>query len=59
MSHNVRKHTFRHVPKEDSNQPAHTRSLNSFHGPHEETFHPWLSEMHPVKIVIGLHKCVG
>ena len=27
--------------------------------PHEETLHPWLSKMHPVKIPIRLHKCTG
>ena len=25
----------------------------------EETLHPWLSEMHPVKILVRLHKCAN
>ena len=27
--------------------------------PHEETLHPWLSKMHPVKILIRLRECAG
>ena len=26
---------------------------------HEETLHPWLFQMHPVKILMRLHKCAG
>ena len=27
--------------------------------PHEETMHPWISKLHPAKILIRLHKCAG
>ena len=37
---------------EDSNQHMHPRSLISLPCPHEEPTHPWLSKMHPVKILI-------
>ena len=47
------------APNEDSNQPAHPRSLISLRWPHEETMHPWLSKMHPVKILIRLYECTG
>ena len=45
------------TPNEDPNQSAHLRSLNSLRCPHEETLHPWLSKMRPVKILIRLHEC--
>ena len=38
----------------DSNQPAHWKSDQICHCPHEENFHPWLSKMHLVKILIRL-----
>ena len=34
-------------------------SLISHHCPNEETLHPWLSRMHPLKILIKLFKCTG
>ena len=40
----------------DANQPATTRSLVSFHTPHEDTLHPWLSNMSPLK---SLSDCVN
>ena len=40
-------------PNEDSNQTAHSHSLVSLRCPHEVTLTPWLSEMHPVKILIA------
>ena len=44
MNQNVRKRTLWHVPNKDSNQTKH-----------EETLHPWLSKMRPVKILIRLY----
>ena len=38
------------APNEDSNQPAHPRSLISLRCPDEETLHPLLSKIRPVKI---------
>ena len=35
------------------------QSYQSLHCQHEETLHPWLSKMHPVKILFRLHKCAG
>ena len=46
-------------PNGDANQPAHPRSLVSLRCPHEETLHPWLSKMRPVKILIRLRECAG
>ena len=43
----------------DWNQPGHPSSLISLHCSHEETLHPWLSKMHPGKILIRLFKCAG
>ena len=45
------------APNEGSNQPAHPHSLISLHYPLEKTFHPCLSEMWPVKILIKLREC--
>ena len=39
---------------EDSNQPARSCSFISLRCPHQETVHPWLSKMRPVKILISL-----
>ena len=47
------------APKEDSDQPANTRSLISLCCPHEETLHPWLSKIRPVKVLIRLRECAG
>ena len=47
------------APNDDSNQPAHSRSLISLRCPHEETLHPWLSKMRPVKTLIRLRECAG
>ena len=38
---------------------ASAQSDQSFHCPHEETLHSWLSKMRPVKILIRLRKCAG
>ena len=35
------------------------QSDSSFWCPHEETLHPWLSKMHPVKILIRPCECAG
>ena len=42
-----------------STEPAHLHNLISHHCPHEETLHPWLSKMRPVKILIRLRECAG
>ena len=47
------------APNEDSNQPVHPRSLISLRCSHEESLHPWISEMRPVKILIRLRECSG
>ena len=39
---------------EDSNQPVHPQSDQTALSRHEETLHPWLSKMRPVKIQIRL-----
>ena len=39
----------------DSNQPAPRRSLIRVFCQHEETLHPWQSNICPVKILIRLH----
>ena len=36
---------------------ASAQSDQSLHYPHEETLHPWLSKMCPVKILIRLREC--
>ena len=59
MSRNVRKRTCRRAPNEDSNQPAHPRSLISFFIARMKNLHPWLSKMCPVKILIRLRECAG
>ena len=42
-----------HLPcTQHSNQPVHPYSLLSLCCLHEETFHPWLFKMYPVKILI-------
>ena len=41
----------------DSNQPAYQRRLFRIRYPGEETWHPWLSKMCPVKILIRLCEC--
>ena len=53
MGDKVRKHTFRHAPNKDSNQPVCPHSLLSLCCLHEESLHPWLSKM---KILVRLHK---
>ena len=40
-----------HVWSLYSNQPSHHCSLISLRCPHEDTLHPWISKMHPVKIL--------
>ena len=40
------------VSSKDSDQPVHPCSLFRVCCPHEETLHPWLSQMLPVKILI-------
>ena len=47
------------TPNEDFNQPAHSHSLIGVFSLHEETLHPWLSKMHPVKILIRRRECAG
>ena len=47
------------VPNGDSNQLAIPRSLTNLRCPHEETFYPWLSKMHQVKIKIRLRERAG
>ena len=39
--------------------PDHLQSDQCLHCPHEQTMHPWLSKMSPVKILIRLFKCAG
>ena len=41
-------------PNEDLNQPTLPRILISLRRPHEGTLGPWLSKMHPVKILFKL-----
>ena len=36
---------------------ASAQSDQSLRCPHDESLYPWLSKMHPVKIVIRLRKC--
>ena len=38
---------------------ASAQSDQSLHCPHEDTFHPWLPEMRPEKILIWLRECEG
>ena len=59
MTRKEGKHTSGHGRhNKDSDQPAHPYSLiNNLRCPHEETLHPWLSEMRPVKILIRLREC--
>ena len=38
---------------------ASVQSDQSLRCPHEETLHPWLSKMRPVKILIRLRECAG
>ena len=38
---------------------ASTQSDQSLRCPHEETLHPWLSKICPVKILIRLRECAG
>ena len=45
--------------QEDSNQPAHQPNQISFHCLHDETLHPWLFKMHPLKIMIRPCKSTG
>ena len=46
------------APNEDLNQPAQPHSLISLRCPRDETMHPWLSKMCPVKSLIRLRDCV-
>ena len=48
MSRSVRKCTFWHVHNSDQ----------SLCCPHEKILHPWLSRMHPVKILIRMHRLI-
>ena len=50
MGRNVRKRTFC-APHGDSYQPVHT--LISLRCPYEDTLHPWLFKMRPVKILVS------
>ena len=61
MSYKVRKHTFLHIWAQQRLIPActSTQSNQSLHCLHEEILHPWLSKMHPVKILIRFCKCMG
>ena len=45
------------TPKRLKSACASTQSDQSTHCPHEEIFHPWLSKMRPVKILIRLCAC--
>ena len=47
------------APNEDSNQPAHPRSLLCPRCPHEEILHPCLSKNRSLKIQIRLHEAMG
>ena len=50
----------RHKQNKDTNQPANPCTLMQiFHCSHEETYHPCLSKIRPVKILIRLHECAG
>ena len=42
---------------DDLNQPAHPRSMSRVCCHQEETLHPWLSKLRPVKILIRLREC--
>ena len=44
---------------EDSNQPALSVQSDQIFSCPLETLHPWLSKMHPVKILIRLCGCAG
>ena len=47
------------APNEYSNQTAHPRCLIRLHCPHWQNSYPWLSKMHPVKILSSLVECAG
>ena len=48
------------LPNENTNQLVHQHSLiNIFIVYMKRLLHPWLSKMHPVKILIRLSECTG
>ena len=47
------------VSNEDPNQPAYAQSDQTLRFPPEETLHPWLSKMRPMKILIRLREYAG
>ena len=47
------------APNEDSDHPAHPRSLISLRFQHEATLNRWLSKIRKVKILIRLRECAG
>ena len=59
LSLNIGKCTFWHLHQRKTLNPAHLHNLISLRCPHEEIWHPWLSKMCPVKILIGLCKCAS
>ena len=60
MWHNVRERTIlTSASNEDSNQPAHPRSLMTLRCSHEEILYPMLSKLRPVKILIRLRECAA
>ena len=56
---NVRKRTFWRARNEDRSACASAQSDQRLRCPREETSNPWLSKMHPVKILIRLCECSG
>ena len=60
MSRDVRKHTFWHAhPTRLKPTCLSAQSDKSLRCPHEETLHPWLSKMRPVRILIRQRECAG
>ena len=62
MSLNVRRRTVYYVSTTKSQISLRIKFtikhvIQSHRYPHEETLHPWLSKLHPMKIQIRLREC--